>query len=226
MYYKSVLYDNQCLQKANNILKRNLSCICESYKLLLSKYVAVLFKNQGKEFPNIQWEFESTDIINGKTLTDTYDNNKIYVIPNESGSFKISIEVTTMFEIDDETNICGITQEELSPPLVDYESDITLNNVEQFESEFSQHNFLDIIDKCIEDAQNIGSTELYINSGGEILYPFNVKEDVKAKLSDHYFTDDEFDDIVDQILEKYKDVEVNEDTNVLCFHFGGDYHEK
>ncbi len=225
MYHETIIYENNCLNKANKFLKDNLSILCKSYKILLQKYIGTLFKNSGRKIPNIEWTFEYSDIINRHTLRGNYDNNIIYVIPQEDGSFKVSIEVKTIIELDDNeseyiSNSDNKNQELMPPPLENFTENntVVLNNV-------ACESYVDIVNRCIEDAKTSGASEMYINSGGEILYPFMSKENVKAHLSDHYMSEDEFDDAVDSILDFYKGVEVNEDTNVVCFHFGGDSFE-
>ena len=222
MYYETVIDDNECLKKANKILKNSLSFICVSYKKLLQKYIESLFKNKGKEVPNIEWEFECSDIIKGQSLIGSYDNNKIYVLPKDDGSFKVSIEVKTIIELDETEPIIVDPIKETLPPPIEYQTNMLINNVE-FKNE--NEDFIEILEKYIDNAKSSGATEMYINSGGEILYPYNVKEDVKGKLSNNLLSEDEFDNFVDKIINIYKGIEVNEDTDVVCFHFGGDHIE-
>lgn len=216
-YEKKIL----CLEQTNTTLLKDTESLTSAYKKLLNLYVSDLFNNNGEKIPDICWDFTKYDIINGGPLKGTCNKDKIYCTPTESG-YDITVEKIVVTKLN--------SKKEIAPPI--NPTLLTIPDVDMSEADFDviiddQNTLFDkaklIVDEHLKKAKESGATEMYINKGGEILYPFNVSGNVKARISDdRLLNEDEFDELVDAICDSFKSVEVIEDLDLMVFHFGGD----
>ena len=63
---------------------------------------------------------------------------------------------------------------------------------------------------------------MYINSDGSVAYPSNFSRNVQGYVCPKTITLDDYDVLVDCVLEDYKNIDILEDDNTMVFHFGGD----
>lgn len=211
------------LEQANTILHKDIEHLTSAYVKLLNLYVSDLFNNNGEKVPDICWEFTTHDIVNSVPLKGTCNEDKIYCTPTERG-YDVTVEKVVVTKLNSRNSEIAPPINSTLPPIPDVDmSDVNFEVcVDTQNSLFEKAKML--IEDHLNKAKGSGATEMYINQGGEILYPYNLVGNVKARISeDRLLSLDEFDELVDFVSDTFKRIEVMEDLNLMVFHFGGDY---
>lgn len=209
------------LEQVNAILHSDIERLNSAYTKLLNVYISDLFDNNGEKIPDIRWNFTTHDIVNSVPLKGTCNEDRIYCTPTESG-YDVTIEKVVVTKLNNRNSEILPPINSVLPPIPDVDmSDTDFEVCVDFEKAKM------LIEEHLKKAKESGATEMYINKGGEILYPYNLVGNVKARISDDRLLSlDEFDDLVEFLCDTYKTIEVMEDINLMVFHFGGDYVEQ
>lgn len=176
---------------------------------------------------------KSVDEINcvyeNSTLTARFDNKVVYIDLN---ACKVTMETTIQqtlvgntdetiqllpppFEINSESNEEEKTNEGI-PDDISEENTRILSKVELCYAQTKAE-----IEKSIDIAKSYGDT-MYINHNGNICYPMNFASSCKGQAFPADLNLDEYDELVDKILEDFPQVEVLEDyESTMVFHLGG-----
>lgn len=208
----------ETLRKANAFLKNRVLELENDLKTLSDLFSEKLLSETGIEYETIKWCIEV-----GK-LTGIFNDNKLIIdLTEKTVDIQKVIHQNLYCRKSSDTVTCENKPTiELMPPL-DYSAEA--DNVDEkpaFDMKQLYHeNVKSLIDEHIVAARNYGE-DMYINSDGSVAYPSNFSRNIQGYICPKTITLDDYDVLVDCVLEDYKNIDILEDDNTMVFHFGGD----
>ena len=202
----------------------------EMYIALLNCYVEKLLEDTPVEadVKNIVWNITEDSLKNKDRLSGKIDDIHTVFVDFENNNVPmLQLETKVLTSLSNFSNdLCN--SEELLP-VIDVEQaenkpEILTEEPESISEDSNDNwinNSLNLISSAIDEANNKGFSEVYLNGDGTINAPFNTASDSIAvvKKSGQRISLDDFDVLVDSILEKGNhSVESLEDVNSVIIH--------
>lgn len=212
--------ENESLKKANDVLKKRVIALENDLKNLSNLFSEKLLSETDIVYDTIEWHIELGKIIG------LFDDNKLIIDLTENS---VDIQKVVHQNLYCCKNSVSETPEvdelELMPPL-----DCVTENEEPDKEPVDEDTVFDmkqlyqertksLIEEHIAAARNLGG-EMFINSNGSVAYPLNFLRNIQGYIAPKTITLDDYDVLVECILDDFKNVEILEDDNTIVFHFG------
>lgn len=174
------------------------------------------------------------DIVENQKIEFSYSDNKITAkFDNKEVTIDLNCKKVTMVTTVCQTLIEEKCEEDFSflPPPVEIDPHDVEDEIFDIAEDNQSESVSDIetiykqakseIEKHIEKAKSTGDT-MYINHNGTCCYPMNFESSCKGRVFPSDISLDDYDEMIEKILEDFPCVEVLEDLDsTMVFHFGG-----